>query len=74
MEKNTLYDFYYSPTLEVNMKRASRMTGQNYYDSFINGKKYTEMVKHGKEPVAVYPDNKIIATDYGNKVTAKQLF
>ena len=70
MEKDTLYDFYYSPTLKEQVEWLVKIT----MIRLINGKKYTEMVKHGKEPVAVYPDNKIIATDYGNNITAKQLF
>lgn len=72
MEEGKLYDFYYSPTREVQLKRAYRITDKIYHDTYINGKKYTEMVVHGKEPVIKPDDNILVCTDYGTNITMKK--
>lgn len=58
-----LYDFYYSKKREAVIKKAYTIAGKNYYDTLINGEKYTEMVQHGKQPIVSTDDNKLICTD-----------
>ena len=68
MEKGKLYDFYFSPSRERQLIKAYAIAGKTYHDTFINGKKYTEMVEHGKKPVMQPEDNELIATDEGNDI------
>jgi hypothetical protein len=68
MEKRKLYDFYFSPSREKQLIKAYIIAGNTYHDTFINGKKYTEMVEHGKEPLMKPDDNKLIATDNGSDI------
>jgi len=58
-----LYDFYYSKKREAAIKKAYIIAGKNYHDTYINGKKYTEMVEHGKQPVVKADDNVLVCSN-----------
>ena len=63
-----IYDFYYSEQHEAHMKATYEMMGEKYFDTFIDGKKYTEMIKQGETPMtAHFPDIRKIHT--GNDET-----
>jgi len=58
-----IYDYYYSEQHESHMKATYVMMGEKYFDTLINGMKYTEMIEQGKEPMtAHFPDIKKIYT------------
>jgi hypothetical protein len=60
IKKNMVYDYYYSKQYEDHMKA---ILGEEYCDTFIEGKKYTEMTKQGEKPMtAHFPDIKKIHT------------
>ena len=57
------YDYYYSKKCEDDMKASRAIMNKKYFNTFINGIKYTEMIEQGKEPMtAHYPDIKKIYT------------
>jgi hypothetical protein len=58
-----IYDYYYSAQHEAHMKATYMMMGEKYPETFIDGKKYTEMTKQGETPMtAHFPDIKKVHT------------
>lgn len=47
-----IYDYYYSEQHEAHMKVTYEMIGEKYFDTFIDGKKYTEMIRQGEKPMS----------------------
>jgi len=68
------YDFYYSAEQAKHIKRICLMLGNPYYENYINGMQYTEMIRHGEKPhtnTSAFPDFHKICTDDRDKVIRK---
>lgn len=67
-----IYDFYYSEQHEAHMKATCENMGKEYFHTFIDGKKYAEMIIQGKTPrTSHFSDIKKIHTGSDEKVVVR---
>ena len=56
------WDFYFSQTAEIKLKRNYAMQGKEYKETWFAGQLYNEAIEHDKTPLLPDDDLKLVGT------------